>query len=193
MNPRFVQLALLAGVVVLAGCAAPARIEQMQAEPSAASRGALASSPMRDNIAIKDVTGGKDTNPLWVSNVGSAEFDRALEGSLRASGLLSANRQAGKYVLTAHLLKLDQPMFGASMTVTASVQYLLAERATGKEVFSRTITLPYTAAFSDAFMGAERLKLANEGAIRTNIAALIEALGGLKVAGLTLGVGDIGG
>lgn len=193
MNPRFVHLALLAGVVVLAGCATPARIEQMQVEPSAASRGALANSPMRDNIAIKDVTGGKETNPLWVSNVGSAEFERALEGSLRASSLLSANRQAGKYVLTAHLLKLDQPMFGASMTVTASVQYLLAERATGKEVFSRTITLPYTAAFSDAFMGAERLKLANEGAIRTNIAALIEALGGLKVASVSLGSGGIGG
>jgi hypothetical protein len=193
MNPRFVQLALLAGVVVLAGCAAPARIEQMQAEPSAASRGALANSPMRDNIALKDVTGGKETNPMWVSNVGSPEFERALEGSLRASGLLSTNRQAGKYVLTAHLLKLDQPMFGASMTVTASVQYLLAERATGKEVFSRTITLPYTAAFSDAFIGTERLKLANEGAIRTNIAALIEALGGLKVAAISLGASGIGG
>jgi hypothetical protein len=186
MNHRLIHLSLLAGVVVLAGCAAPARIEQMQVEPSVASRGVLANSPLRDNVAIKDVTGGKETNPMWVSNVGSPEFERALEGSLRSAGLLSANRQTGRYVLTAHLLKLDQPMFGASMTVTASVEYLLTERATGKEVFSRTITLPYTAAFSDAFIGSERLKLANEGAIRTNIAALIEALGSQKLASLTV-------
>lgn len=186
MSARPHTFLALAALAILVGCASPARIEQMQAGPSPASRGALANSPMRDNIAIKDVTGGKETNPMWVSNVGSSEFERALEGSLRVSGLLSTNRQAGKYQLTAHLLKLDQPMFGAGMTVTASVEYLLVERATGRQVFSRTLTRPYTAAFGDALLGSERLRLANEGAIRANISALIDELTGLKISSLTL-------
>lgn len=175
-------LAPLAIAVLLAGCAAPARVDQMTAAPPAASAGVPAASPLRNNIAIKDVTGGQDTNPLWVSNVGSAEFDRALEASLRGAGLLAATRQDGRYQLTAHLQKLDQPMFGASMTVTATVNYTLTERATGKVVFERALATPYTAAWNAAFIGSERLKLANEGAIRTNIQRLIEALAGLQVA-----------
>lgn len=173
-------------VAFLAGCAAPARIEQMQVDPPMATRSAVESSPLRGNLGIKDVSGGKETNPLWISNVGSAEFERALEGSLRSAGLLSANRQGSKFALTAHLMKLDQPMFGASFTVTATVQYVVVERATGKEVLNRTLTTPYTAAFSDAFIGSERLKLANEGAIRSNISALIDALLAVKVSGLDL-------
>jgi hypothetical protein len=179
---RIPTLAVLATVAVLAGCATPARVDQMTVSPPAATAGALANSPLRSNVAIKDVTGGKDTNPMWVSNVGTGEFDRALEASLRAAGMLAATRQEGRYQLTAQLQKLDQPLFGASMTVTATVLYLLVERASGKTVFEQTLVTPYTAAWSDAFLGSERLKLANEGAIRANIQRLIETLVGLKVA-----------
>jgi hypothetical protein len=178
----------IATAAVLAGCATPARIDQMQVDTPMATRAALANSALKGNVAVKDVTGGQETNPMWVSNVGSADFERALEQSLRNAGLLSENRQAGKYTLTAHLQKLDQPMFGASFTVTATVQYTLVERATGKDVFTRTLTTPYTAAFSDAFMGSERLKLANEGAIRTNIKALIDSLTTVNISSLAVQV-----
>lgn len=180
------RISLACLISLLVGCAAPARIEQMQVDPSLSTRTALAASPWRGNLAIKDVTGGKETNPLWISNVGSSEFERALENSLRNAGLLAANRQSGQGVLTAHLLKLDQPMFGASFTVTASVQYTLVDRATGKSLWSQTLTTPYTAAFGDALLGAERLKLANEGAIRANIAALIDSLLQVKLTGISV-------
>ncbi|MGC4078898.1 MAG: hypothetical protein QM702_18015 [Rubrivivax sp.] len=183
---RKVTGAALACAIVLAGCSTPARMEQMQVEASASDRAAFQDSVLRSQIAIRDVTGGKETNPLWISNVGSDEFARALEASLRSAGLLADNRQGSKYLLTAHLLKLDQPLLGASMTVTASVQYSLVDRATGKEVLNRTLVTPYTAAFSDALLGNERLKLANEGSIRTNIAALIQALKGVQVSQLSL-------
>ena len=113
---------------------------------------------------------------------GFVPFSRALEASLRDAGLLSGNNQGSKYVLIAHLQKLDQPMFGASMTVTATVQYSLVERATNAEVFARTVSLPYTAAWNAAFSGVERVKLANEGAIRVNIQQLIDALVAAKVS-----------
>ena len=67
------------------------------------------------------------------------------------------------------------------MTVTASINYVLTERASGKTVYTKTITLPYTAKFSDAFAGYERLRLANEGAARENIKQLIDELIALKL------------
>jgi hypothetical protein len=53
-------------------------------------------------------------------------------------------------------------------------------------VFARTIATPYTAKANDAFLAVERLKLANEGAIRTNIARLIEELMALRIDGVAL-------
>ena len=180
---RFVQLAsFLAVMLVLGGCAGPARVDQMQTTSSMAARTAAANSPMKEAISVKDVTGGKETNPLWISNVSSADFSRALEASLKDAGLLSANNQGSKYLLVAHLQKLDQPFAGASMTVTATVQYTLIDRVTNKDVFSRTVSLPYTAAWNAAFAGAERLRLANEGAIRVNIQDLIDALVAAKIS-----------
>jgi hypothetical protein len=173
---RLVGPALLAFTALLAGCATPARIERMQVDPSLAARTTAAQSELKDNVAVKEVTGGQETNPMWMSNVSSSDFERALEASLRNAGLLSPNRQGSKYTLTAHMLKLEQPYFGASMTVTATVQYMLVERTSGKEVLSRTLATPFTADFSSALFGAERLKLANEGAARANIQQLIDAL-----------------
>lgn len=180
---RFASLTSLFVVALsLVGCAGPARVEQMQSSSSLAVRTAVASSPIKETISVKDVTGGKETNPLWISNVSSADFSRALEASLKDAGLLSANNQGSKYMLVAHLQKLDQPFAGASMTVTATVQYILIDRATNKDAFSRTVSLPYTAAWNAAFAGAERLKLANEGAIRVNIQDLIDALLAAKIS-----------
>lgn len=174
---QILQLATWVGLIALLGaCASPARIEQMQVPAGRIPLGATSSPAIRAEVAIREVTGGKETNPMWISNVASSDFERALEASLRSAGLLAINRQGSKYQLIAHMQKLDQPIMGASMTVTATVQYTLIERAGGKEVFARTLSTPYTAAWNASFLGAERLKLANEGAVRENIGKLIEAL-----------------
>ena len=165
--------------MLVTGCASPARVDQMAVSGQPAQR--VSATPLRNNVAISDVTGGKETNPMWMSNVGGSEFSMALEESLRNVGLLAPNRQAGRYTLTAHLKSLDQPMFGLDMTVTASVNYVLVERLNGKEIFQRTMSVPYTAKMGDAFIGVERLKLANEGAIRSNISQLIDELFRLRV------------
>ena len=62
------------------------------------------------------------------------------------------------------------------MTVTTAVYYDLIERSTNKSVWTQTITRSYTAQLGDAFLGAERLKLANEGSAKANIQGLIEEL-----------------
>ncbi len=167
-------------VALLAGCATPARMEQMTAQvaPSAM---ASADARLKGAIAVADVTGGKDTNPMWTSQVSSETFRQSLEASLTQAGLFSKVLSAGKYTLTADLLKLDQPLVGLNMTVGSTVRYSLIDVATKKEVYGKTLTVSYTAKMSDAFVGTERLRLANEGAIRENIKALMNDLVTLKL------------
>ena len=184
MNNNFFGFVILGSLILLSGCATPARVDQMVVSGTPSQR--IAATPLRNNVAIRDVTGGQETNPMWKSNVGSSEFSQALEESLRTVGLLAANRQAGSHTLTVHLQNVDQPFIGLDMTVTASVNYSVAERTTGKEVFNRTVAVPYTAKFSDSLLGVERLKLANEGAIRINISQLIEELFRLKIDNVSI-------
>ncbi len=166
-------LASVVMVVALTGCASPAKVENMATDGQPSQR--VATTPLRNNLAVRDVTGGKETNPMWVSNVGSNEFEQALEASLKNVGLF-APKQAGDYFITAHLEKLDQPFIGISMTVTSSILYTVTERKTGKNIYTRSIVTPYTASFSDAALGVERLRLANEGSIRENIKQVIDDL-----------------
>lgn len=183
MSRRVLVSALTLSVVVLAGCATPARVDQMSATGSAQHR--TVETPLRNNLAVKDVTGGTETNPMWVSKVSSSDFEKALEASLKSAGLL-ADRQAGDFVLTADLMKLEQPFIGLDMTVTSSVRYMVIHRSSGKTVFDSMVTTPYTAKLSDALIAMERLKLANEGAIRTNIGELLSRLMRLKIEEVTL-------
>ena len=75
------------------------------------------------------------------------------------------------------------------MTVTMSVRYTLIESTTNKMIFSKLITSPYTATFSDAAMGVERLKIANEGSARENITTLVGELYQLDINSQTISLG----
>jgi hypothetical protein len=172
-------LASLLVLGLLVGCASPARIDQMAANVPATSVDAK----LRKSIAVSDVTGGKETNAMWTSQVASDDFRRALEISLERAGLLSKISSEGRFQLIADLSKLQQPIAGIDMTVTASVQYSLIERKSKKEIYRKVIQQPYTAKFSDAFLGAERLRLANEGAINANISAFIREIFLLDLVG----------
>ncbi len=163
---------MLAGLV-LTGCAS-------SSQPGAMAIGVTQStliatdSPLNHSVAAPTVTGGKDTNPLWISNVSNADFMEALRQSLAANTMLATEN--ARFNLAAELVQLKQPMMGFDMTVTAHVKYTLTNIATGKVVWSQDITTPYTAKMSDAFLGVKRLQLANEGAIKANIEAMVQAL-----------------
>lgn len=72
-------------------------------------------------------------------------------------------------------------MMGFDMTVGSTVRYSLIETQTRKEVYARVIQISYTAKMSDAFIGSQRLKLANEGAVKANIESFINDLLALKL------------
>lgn len=177
MKTQLQNTLAIVSTLILVGCATPARVDQMVAKPVAS---ATQLSFLRNSISVGMVAGGEETNPLWVSNVSSPDFSRALDDSLRGAGLLATNRESSKYLLSAHLNALQQPMLGIDMTVTATINYSLTDKSTGAETHKTTVVTPYTAKFGDALIGMERLKMANEGAIRQNLTQLIETLYGLK-------------
>lgn len=131
-------------------------------------------SALRENVSVGEITGGKETNPLWTSEVSNEDFAESLRQSFAAHAMLAL--ADGDYRLDAQMLQLKQPFAGFNMTVTSTIQYTLTNVTTGDVVLMEEIITPYTAKTSDAFLGVERLRLANEGAIRESIATLIEMM-----------------
>lgn len=168
-----VKTACLVFVLGLVGCASPARIAEMAVEQPVTQP---VSSPFQRSIAVVEVTGGRETNPMWSSQVSSESFQRALELSLQNLGLSDPVKSANRYHLTADILQVSQPMLGLDITVTAGVRYSLVNATSRKEIFSKVINASYTAKMSDAFVGSERLRLANEGAAKANIKLLTDEL-----------------
>ena len=166
-----------AGILALhlSGCATPASVEGMSVDNRDVVS-APADFPLKNTLAIGQVTGGEDTNPMWTSEVGNEDFRRALSASLRRGQLLSATETASLYRLNATLIDLQQPLVGFDIRVNSSVRYELLSRNRGERLWQETINAGYTATVNDAFMGVERLRLANEGSIRENIKKLIERL-----------------
>ncbi len=171
-----VPLRLLAAgaLALLAACATPAEPGQMVVGRDAAAP----AFPVAFNAAIcvRSVGGGQETNPLMMSQVDDRAFRFALEASLRENGLLGA---ACRYQADATLLSLVQPMFGLDLRVTALVNYALADNS-GTLLLRETIGSAFTATFSDSPIAVMRLKLANEGAIRTSINDFLGRLRELK-------------
>jgi len=118
---------------------------------------------------------------MWTSEIGNEQFKIAIEKSLMSAKLLNALPSSVDFHLEVNLTEVQPPVFGLDFTVTASVQYQLTNSKTGSIIFKEKITRPYTATLKDAFMGVERLRLANEGAAKVNIEEFIKRLYLLKI------------
>jgi hypothetical protein len=131
--------------------------------------------PLLGAMCVRNVTGGEKTNPLWASKVDNDGFHTALNSSLGSAGLTAAAADACHYPIDVNLLGLSQPGMGFDMTVTSHVNYKVYDSA-GQPFLLETIDAPYTAKFSEAFVGVERLKKANEGSIRQSISTFLDKL-----------------
>ncbi len=136
---------------------------------------AVNSGPLAGAISVGKVSGGEPTNPMWMSKVGNKPFREALIGSLKNNGMLAAAK--GRYRLDANLVTLDQPLAGFSFTVKSSVKYNLVDTNTGGKIWNDFVSASGTARFRDAMVGVDRLRIANERAIKNNIQAMIGKLG----------------
>ena len=157
--------------IFIAGCATPAARQQMVSQPIKA--GTKLNPVLYEAVIVRQVTGGQQTNPLWTSQVSTEEFKGALIDSLRAYGYGTTDQNKGKFVLDADLKALKQPLFGFTFEVTSVVEFRL-NYAGGVKVIP--ITAVGSAAVSEAFLGTERLRIANERSIKENIKLFMEKL-----------------
>lgn len=157
----------------LAACASPAQVDNMVLTSDQVEKFS-ANSKFFNKIKVEEAMGGKETNPLWTSQVDAESFRAALIKSLKNSGLLCENPEDAQYTLKTNLISLDQPLMGLNMTVTSKVSYNLEDVKTNNTVLDKELSTPYTAKFGDALSGVARLRMANEGAIRESISALLQ-------------------
>lgn len=165
-------LIAVAPMLLLAACAIPSRAVLMTV-PDAVAPAVRENPELSGSMAVGSVSGGQESMPLWVSKVGDSEFREALDSSLTLNGLRATDPAAARLVVDVELLALEQPFVGISLTVTPRVRYRVVERASQAEILNEELVTPYTASFGSAFIAAERLRLANEGAIRESIKAFL--------------------
>lgn len=158
-------------VAFLLGCATPANKQAMTV--SKFEGNVLINENLKGKFFVRNVSGGKDTNPLWTSQVGTADFKSALDQSLDEVGYKAENQGAAEFLIDADLKDLDQPIFGLTFDVHSTVNYTVDGNSTKKVL---PISATGTATTKDAFIAIERLRIANEKSIRENIKAFINSL-----------------
>jgi hypothetical protein len=176
LHPLFTRLLPLLALALLAACAQPARVTQMTV-PNILAPVVAAKPELQNSVTVSQVSGGKATNPMWTSQVDNPEFKEALERSLEFNGVLAPEPSKARYDVMVNMVDLKQPLMGLDLTVTAQVEYRVTDRTGAKEIYSESLVTPYTADFSSSLIAVERLRLANEGAVRESIKRFITRLG----------------
>lgn len=177
------RLALIVAMLgVLSAClAAPARTGHMLPELTLF-LSCSPDSPLRNAIAISKVGGGEKTNPLLVSKVGDKELYESLRLSLERFGFLSTSEVAAPFCLEVFLIKLQQPTVGYTMIVTSVMRYKLTRSRDDQVLYDDIITASYKVTVDEVFYGVHRLKVANEGSIRANIAVFLRHLHSVNIS-----------
>ncbi len=165
-----IAAAAVGALLQLAGCATPATSQAMTVKPGTT---AAMNPKLRGAVAVADVKGGKETNPMWTSQVDAPAFRKALTDSLAIAGYLAPDPASAKYKVNADLRALDQPLFGFTMEVKSDVKYELAGAGAPH---TYEIKATGSASTSDAFVGIERLRIANERSVLENIKEFIGRL-----------------
>ena len=173
-----IPTALLA--LVLAGCGTPSQPLPMAVTPADALqiRGWVPEA-LRQQVGVAAVKGGEATGRWWGSRVSALALQQALEESLHAVGMRpDAPEPAPRFELQAELLQLEQPQVPAvGVTVGTAVRYTLVDKASGKAVYQRRIANTDEAGFTEAVVSpSERLRIANERALRANISLMLRDL-----------------
>jgi uncharacterized lipoprotein YajG len=171
---RFLRIlcagAAAAVLLNLGGCATPATSQAMTVKPGTT---ASVNPKLKGAVKVADVTGGKETNPLWTSQVDNAGFKKALSDSLAISGYLAPDASKATYSVSAELMELEQPIFGFNFDVKSNVKYKLAGPAAAR---AYPVKATGTATVSDAFVAIERLRIANERSVLENIKQFVNEL-----------------
>jgi len=173
MKTAIKKATAIIGLALLSACASPAEFQNMVVSEGI-DTAAVQDSAFKDSIVVKSVDGGEETNPMWTSEISSQAFEKALIASLENAQLLAKLDENAPYRLRVTLMAVDQPLFGLDLTVKTRVRYEIIEKDSDKIIFDDEIPASHTATFGDSPFAIQRLRLANEGSAKNNIATFID-------------------
>jgi hypothetical protein len=184
---QLMQVASFILITMLFGCASGAKMESMVYNGLEKTY----DEALKTEVAVETVFGGKNTNPLWASKISNDAFNGAVKMSLTNQGLYS---ETGRYQLNVILLNVRQPLFGFDLTVTMHARYILSDTQ-GKQdqrvvIFDENVVSSHTATLGDSFVGAKRLRLANEGSGMNNIEKFLALLSELQITSAEISLID---
>lgn len=167
---------LVAAVAVLSGCASPASRESM-APPAVA-----VTKKLPYTVSV-DAQGGSETGAMDSSNISNADLKAAIESSITQASLFKGVVQGkgGDYDLTVTITQLSKPSFGASFTVDMEAGWTLTKASDKSVVLRKLVKSSHTATMGDSLAGVTRLRLAVEGAARSNITQGLQAIAALSL------------
>jgi len=129
-------------------------------------------------LAVDQTTGGKETNPMWVSSIDNETFNDALVETLKYSDLFDsvfAAGTGGDFRLTSEIVS-QEIKSGVDMSATLMVHYELFQSGADESIWAENVFSQYEAAFEESYYGVKRAQKANEGAVRDNLKQLTETL-----------------
>lgn len=115
-------------------------------------------SNLANAVTVNKLSDGN--NGAFEGQISSDALSKALSTALGKGGLLATGES--RYSVVPSLVHLEQPAIGFDMRVIAKINYLVKD-ASGKILMDKTVSTPYTAKMNEAFVGATRVKRANEG------------------------------
>jgi hypothetical protein len=158
--------------LVIFGCASPVRIENVTVDNTVRLD---FDDHLSGSIAVTYINGGSDTNPSWSAGLTGREFKLALKESLKSFYLLAVESKPS-YELSASFMKTDYPAFGSDLYFRTDIRYVLVNQKTDKVFLDEVVSSSSTTTISDAFLAAERLKIASERSMKKNIEKFLKVL-----------------
>lgn len=134
-------------------------------------------------VKVVESVGGRETNPLWTSQISNSAYTEALTNALSQSGVFRAviKGEGADYNLDVTILHYDQPVIGLDYDIRMKTKWELTDAKSFEMVWSDTFETTFRAVLTDALLGGERLQKANEGSARVNIKEGIKRLSMLKL------------
>lgn len=128
-------------------------------------------------LRVGAVTGGEKTNPLDRPRIEDEGFQEALINTLQSSGLFKevTTGREGDYELSVQIISQDS-LGTFSTTLLLFVNYRLTDLGSGKELWKENLLSQYEVTGTEVFAGLERLKRAQEGAVKDNLTRLVKKL-----------------
>lgn len=156
----------------LAGCVAQ-KASYINMTPSTTSDDNVSTDKV---LIVANVKGGKETNPLMLSQIGDEDYHKAIVETLRKSKIFKEIKQEGNgdYKLITQIISHEIKR-GEEVMETLSVlfvNYKLVDLDSNKEIWKESVFSQYGAKISEEFVGYKRVKLAHEGSARENLKQL---------------------